>query len=467
MAFQSINPATEEVVATYEEFTQQQLEQALERAAGAYRRWRRTSLAERSRLMRDAASVFRRERRRLARLATEEMGKPITEAEAEVEKCAWTCDFFADNAEKFLAPEPRASSASESYISFEPLGTVLAIMPWNFPYWQVIRFAVPALMAGNTAILKHASNVFGCARAIEAVFVEAGFPNGAFQALIIAGSAAQELIKDPRVQAVTLTGSDVTGAQVASTAGSVIKKAVMELGGSDPFIVLRDADLQEAAKTAVRARNQNAGQSCIAAKRFIVVEEVADDFETLFVAEVAKLKVGDPMNPDTQIGPLARHDLRDSLDGQVRRSLDLGAHLAHGGERIVGKGYFYQPTVLTSVSPHMAVGCEETFGPVAAILRAKDENEAISIANDSQYGLGAAIWTSDVERAKVLARDIEAGSVFINGMVASDPRLPFGGVKRSGYGRELSEFGIREFTNIQTVWVGPAVGGAPPMTSAE
>ncbi len=467
MTFQSINPATEEVIATHEEFTEQQLEYALERAAGTYRRWRRTSLVERGGLMREAASIFRQEKRRFARIATEEMGKPITEAEAEVEKCAWNCDYYAENAEKFLAPEPRDSGASESYVAFEPLGTVLAVMPWNFPFWQVIRFAAPALMAGNTALLKHASNVFGCALAIEEVFGRAGFPEGAFQSLIIGGSTAQEVIKDSRIHAVTLTGSDVTGAKVASTAGSVIKKAVMELGGSDPYIVLRDADLKAAAETAARARNLNAGQSCIAAKRFIVVEYVADDFETLFVDEVAKLKIGDPMDPNTQIGPLAREDLRDSLDSQVRRSLDLGAHLAYGGGRISGKGYFYQPTVLTNVSPQMAAGCEETFGPVAAVLRARDERQAISLANDSQYGLGAAIWTRDIERAKVLARDIEAGNVFINGMVASDPRLPFGGVKRSGYGRELSEFGIREFVNIQTVWIGPAVEGASLRVAAE
>lgn len=467
MTFQSINPATEAVIASYDEFTQEQLDHALEGAASTFQRWRRTSLEERSRLMRAAASVLRQEKRRLARLATEEMGKPITEAEAEVEKCAWNCDYFAENARTFLAPDPRASAASESYVAFEPLGTVLAVMPWNFPYWQVIRFAAPALMAGNTALLKHASNVFGCALAIEEVFAKAGFPEGAFRALIIPGSAAQEVIKDPRIQAVTLTGSDMTGAKVASTAGSVIKKAVMELGGSDPFIVLRDADLPAAAETAARARNQNAGQSCIAAKRFLVVEDVADDFETLLVAKVAKLKVGDPLDPNTQIGPLARKDLRDALDSQVRRSLDMGARLAHGGGRISGKGYFYQPTVLTNVLPQMAAGCEETFGPVAAVLRVRDEEEAISVANDSPYGLGAAVWTSDIEHAKVLARDIAAGNVFINGMVASDPRLPFGGVKRSGYGRELSDFGIREFTNIQTVWIGPGVEGASPSPTAE
>jgi len=467
MTFQSINPATEAVIASYDEFTQEQLDHALEGAASTFQRWRRTSLEERSRLMRAAASVLRQEKRRLARLATEEMGKPITEAEAEVEKCAWNCDYFAENARTFLAQEPRASGASESYIAFEPLGTVLAVMPWNFPYWQVIRFAAPALMAGNTALLKHASNVFGCALAIEEGFTKAGFPAGALQALIIRGPTAQEVIKDPRIQAVTLTGSDMTGAKVGSAAGSVIKKAVMELGGSDPFIVLRDADLPAAAETAARARNQNAGQSCIAAKRFIVVEDVADDFEALLVAEVAKLKVGDPLDPNTQIGPLAREDLRDALDSQVRRSLDTGARLAYGGGRISGKGYFYQPTVLTNVLPQMAAGCEETFGPVAAVLRVRDEEEAISVANDSPYGLGAAVWTSDIERAKVLARDVASGNVFINGMVASDPRLPFGGVKQSGYGRELSEFGIREFTNIQTVWIGPATEGASARVSAE
>ncbi|HUF52818.1 MAG TPA: NAD-dependent succinate-semialdehyde dehydrogenase [Dehalococcoidia bacterium] len=467
MAFQSINPATETVIATYQEFEPEQLERALQRSADTFRQWRLTSIGERSPLMKEAASILRRDKRRLARLATEEMGKPISESEAEVEKCAWNCDYYAENAGAFLAPLPRPSDAHESYVSFEPMGTVLAIMPWNFPFWQVVRFAAPALMAGNTALLKHASNVFGCAVALQDVFVTAGFPAGTFQTLVISGSTAQEVVKDPRVQAVTLTGSDLTGAKVASTAGSVIKKAVMELGGSDPFIVLPDADLQAAAQTAARARNQNTGQSCIAAKRFIIVEEVAEEFEALFVEEVAKLKVGDPMNPETQVGPLARTDLRDALESQVRRSLDLGAHLAYGGKRIDGKGYFYQPTVLTNVSHRMAAGCEETFGPVAAVLRVRDEKEAIAFANESPYGLGAAIWTGDIERAKLLARDIEAGNVFINGMVSSDPRLPFGGVKRSGYGRELSEFGIREFVNIQTVWIGPAATQGPLKAPAE
>lgn len=454
--FESVNPTTEETIATYEEFTPARIDETLERAATTFRSWLRTSFEQRKRLMLEAASVIRSEKARFARLATEEMGKPITESEAELEKCAWNCEYYAENAERFLSPEPRESSATESYTAYEPLGPVLAIMPWNFPFWQVIRFAAPSLMAGNTALLKHASNVCGCALAIQEIFEKAGFPKGAFQTLLVSGAKTDEIIKDPRVRTVTLTGSDSTGSKVASVAGSVIKKTVMELGGSDPFIVLEDADLEAAAATGARARNQNTGQSCIAAKRFIVVEDVAEDFERLLVDNVSKLTVGDPLDPGTRIGPLARSDLRDALDSQVQRSLDLGANLALGGERLDGKGYFYRPTVLTNVSSEMAAACEETFGPAAAVLRVKNEEDAITLANDSQFGLGAAVWTRDVERGKRIAREIEAGNVFVNGMVASDPRLPFGGVKRSGYGRELSELGIREFVNVQTVWVGPA-----------
>lgn len=462
MVFQSINPATEEVIATFEEFSPKQTERALDAAQAAFRTWRNVPITERSSLMRNAAAILRRDRDDLAPTITREMGKPILESEAEVLKCAWNCDYYAENAEKFLSPEPVETNATESYVAFEPLGAVLAIMPWNFPFWQVIRFAAPALMAGNVGLLKHASNVYGCALQLERVFREAGFPEGVFQALLLSGPEAEKLIGDPRIQAVTLTGSDFTGSKVAASAGTAIKKTVLELGGSDPFIVLRDADLRAAAETGVRARNQNTGQSCIAAKRFIVEEAVADEFEALFSEGVRNLRMGDPMDRSTQVGPLARADLRDSLDTQVRRSVDLGALVLVGGERPDGKGYFYPPTVLANVSPEMAVGCEETFGPVAAVIRVKDEREAVAVANATPYGLGASIWTSDVEKGKAIARDIQAGSVFINGMVASDPRLPFGGVKRSGYGRELSHFGIREFVNIQTVWIGPAKGPAAP-----
>ncbi len=454
MTIESVNPATEEVLATFEPLHQDEIERVLSGATTAFGRWRRTDFGERSDLLRRTASGLRQQKDRLAGLITAEMGKPIVEAEAEIEKCAWNCDFHAENGEAFLANRPVETDAKESYVAFEPLGTILAIMPWNFPFWQVFRFAAAALMAGNVAILKHASNVPQCALAIEDVFRNAGSPPGVFQTVLIPGSAMQLLIEDIRVRAVTLTGSDETGAKVAEASGRALKKTVLELGGSDPFIVLDDADVRAAAETAVRARNQNTGQSCIAAKRFIVTEPVADEFERLLVEGTAALRVGDPRERDTQVGPLARSDLRDTLQDQVERSLAAGARLATGAHRLEGRGYFYAPTVLTNVAPKMPVSCEETFGPVAAVIRAKDSREAVAIANDSLFGLGASLWTRDTSRGKELARELETGSVFINGMVVSDPRLPFGGVKRSGYGRELSDFGIREFVNVQTVWVG-------------
>ncbi len=461
MPMQSINPATEAVLATFEEHSWEQVERALAEADAAFRQWRAVSFAERGALMRRAAALLRERKARYAGLITAEMGKPIVEAEAEVEKCAWNCDYYADNAARFLADEPVATNASESYVVFDPLGVVLAVMPWNFPFWQVFRFAAPALMAGNTAVLKHASNVPQCALAIEEVFRDAGFPQGCFRTLLIGGSAAERVIAHPLVRAVTLTGSDATGERVAAAAGAVVKKTVLELGGSDPFIVLADADLDAAVATGVRARCQNTGQSCIAAKRFIVEAAVADAFERKFAEAVAALRMGDPTERETQVGPLARGDLREALHRQVEASLTMGARLLTGGRPRSGRGYFYEPTVLADVTPEMPVFREETFGPVAAVIRARDAEEALRLANDSQYGLGAALWTRDVERAKRLARRIEAGSVFVNGMVASDPRLPFGGVKRSGYGRELSRYGILEFVNIKTVWVGPAVQPAP------
>jgi acyl-CoA reductase-like NAD-dependent aldehyde dehydrogenase len=467
MALQSINPATEEVLATFEEFSSNQLDQALDRTMQAFDRWRRVSFAERSKLMRGAADHLREQKARLAGLISAEMGKPIVEAESEIEKCAWNCDFYADNGEQFLAPQSTPSNAAESYVAFEPLGPVLAIMPWNFPFWQVLRFAAPTLMAGNTALLKHASNVSQCALAIEETFLAAGFPEGVFQTLLVSSQQTEVLIDDPRIRAVTLTGSDITGSKVGAASGRALKKSVLELGGSDPFIVLADADVTAAAETGVRARNQNAGQSCIAAKRFIVVESVADEFEQRFNDGVAHLKIGDPMQRETQIGPLARGDLRDSLEEQVRRSVDEGAHVALGGHRREGRGYFYAPTVLTRATPVMTAAREETFGPVAAVMRARDADEAVTIANQTPFGLGASLWTRDIDRARSLARRIQVGSVFINGMVASDPRLPFGGIKRSGYGRELSAFGIREFVNIQTIWIGPASGSGQPVASVE
>ncbi len=460
MVMQSINPATEEVLASFEDFSPAQVEAALEHAHDAYRSWREASFGERATRMQAAARILRAQNARWATLMTSEMGKPIVEAEAEVEKCAWGCDFYAEHAARFLADEPVATNARESFVAFEPLGVVLAIMPWNFPFWQVFRFAAPALMAGNAVVLKHASNVPQCALAVEEVFQQAGFPEGLFRTLLVPGSQVEPLIADPRVQAVTLTGSSEVGQRVAGAAGRNLKKHVLELGGSDPFIVLADADLDAAAAVAVRARNQNSGQSCIAAKRFIVEEPVADAFTATFAAAVQALRVGDPCERDTLVGPLARADLRDTLVGQVEASVAQGARAVVGGSVLGTQGYFYAPTVLEGVSDQMPAFREETFGPVAAVVRARDAEDALRLANDTPYGLGANLWTRDLERAKQLARKIEAGNVFINGMVASDPRLPFGGVKRSGYGRELGVFGIREFTNIQTIWVGPAQGGA-------
>jgi len=462
MAFQTLNPATGQVEAEFEEHTPEQVEAALQEVTAAFARWRKTPIEERAALMREAARHLRNNKERLGGLITREMGKPITQSIAEVEKCAWCCDFYAENAAKFLANQPAESSATESYVAFDPLGPVLAIMPWNFPFWQVFRFAAPSLMAGNVGVLKHASNVPQCALAIELVFKEAGFPQGVFRTLLLSSGRVASVIEDERIRAVTLTGSDVAGAKVAETSGRVLKKTVLELGGSDPFIVLADADLQLAAETAVNARYQNAGQSCIAAKRFIVADEVADRFMELFVERAQQLRVGDPSDPATQLGPLAREDLRRDLEEQVERSVAQGAKIVTGGHRLERPGYFYEPTVIADVTPEMPVFREETFGPVAAFVRARDTEHAIELANRSQFGLGAALWTRDLEAGQRLAREIEAGSVFINGMVASDPRLPFGGIKRSGFGRELSEFGIREFVNIKTVWVGPMRESAPP-----
>jgi succinate-semialdehyde dehydrogenase/glutarate-semialdehyde dehydrogenase len=464
MVIESINPATEEVIATSTEATPEDVERALAEAAGAFPGWQERSFDERGEGMRRVAAALRAGKADFARLITLEMGKPIVQAEAEIEKCAWTCEFYAARAAGYLADERVPAGARDSYVAFRPLGVVLAVMPWNFPFWQVFRFAAPALMAGNVAVLKHASNVPRCAVAIERLFAESGLPPGVFRTLLVPGRAVDGLIADRRVAAVTLTGSDATGAEVAAAAGRRLKKTVLELGGSDPFVVLEDADPAAAAEVGARARFQNTGQSCIAAKRFIAVEAVAGDFERRFIEAVGRLRVGDPLARDTEVGPLARGDLRDQLERQVRESVAQGARVLLGGERLPRRGYYYAPTVLGGVTPAMPVWREETFGPAAALVRARDADEAVALANDSPYGLGANLWTGDPDRARRLARRLEAGFVAVNGMVASDPRLPFGGVKRSGYGRELGEFGIREFVNVQTVWIGPAETGQPGQT---
>ena len=463
---ESVNPATEEVLGRFPLHSEEQINERLDRARATFKAWREATFDERGRLFHEAARQLRDNKLRYATIITTEMGKPLVEAEAEIEKCAWGCDYYADNARAFLADLPHPSNASESYVAFDPLGTVLAIMPWNFPFWQVFRAAAPSLMAGNTAVLKHASNVPRCALAIEEVFRSSGFPEGVFQTLMISGATAGEIIADPRIAAVTLTGSSAAGQKVASAAGTALKKAVLELGGSDPFIVLEDADLGAAATAATRGRNQNTGQSCIASKRIIVSEAIADEFIDRFQASVSSLKVGDPMDRSTQVGPMARADLREAIDRQVKASIVAGAEVVLGA-RQPSPGFYYTPTILADITPDMAVYREETFGPVAAVVRFRDVEEAISLANDTEYGLGAALWTSDIDRARGLARRIEAGSVFINGIVASDPRLPFGGVKHSGHGRELSEFGIREFTNVKTIWIGPASTDQPVQRPTE
>ena len=463
----AVNPATEELIASFDAFGPEEIEMALAEAHDAHLEWRQRSIAERAVPMRALARLLRERAEPYARLATLEMGKPIGEAKAELEKCAWACEHFADAAAGYLADEVIRSNARRSLVAFQPLGVVLAVMPWNFPFWQVVRFAAPALMAGNAGLLKHASNVPQCALAIEEVIRDAGFPQGLLRSVLVSGAGIEPIIADDRIRAVTLTGSSDTGSRIAELAGRALKKTVLELGGSDPFIVLADADIEAATATAVRARNQNNGQSCIAAKRFIVVESIAADFERRFAKGVEDLVVGDPMDPKTQVGPLARRDLLETLERQVDGSVRAGARVLTGGERLTGKGYFFRPTVLANVSSDMPAFREETFGPAAAVVRVRDADEAVRVANDSAYGLGATIWTRDAALGERLARRIESGSVFVNGMVASDPRLPFGGIKRSGYGRELSAFGAREFTNVQTIWIGPAEAPQPTSQPAE
>ena len=454
MAIESINPATGECIARYEEHTDEQVGEILERAHAAQRAWRHVSLQQRAASMHAAAGVLRERSDEYARLMAQEMGKPVREGRAEVDKCAWVCDYYADNAARFLADEPVETDARESFIAYQPLGIVLAVMPWNFPFWQVFRFAAPNLMAGNAGVLKHASNVFGCALAIEQVFRDAGFPEDLFKALLISSRRVEGVIEHPRVRAVTLTGSTPAGKAVASAAGAVLKKSVLELGGSDPAVILADADLQQAVQACATSRLINAGQSCIAAKRFVVVEAVREEFEGLFVQAMRQRRVGDPLQEDTDVGPLARPDLRDELHRQVRDSVARGARLLLGGEVPERPGAFYPPTVLSDVAPGMPAYEEELFGPVAAIIPARDEADALRIANDTVFGLGASVFTGDLERGRRIAtEELEAGCCFVDTFVRSDPRLPFGGIKESGYGRELSEVGIREFVNIKTVYV--------------
>jgi succinate-semialdehyde dehydrogenase/glutarate-semialdehyde dehydrogenase len=449
----SINPATGETLRSFEALAEAQIEDKLERAAAAYRSYRHTSFADRAHWLNRAAEILESEKDRLGRIMTLEMGKPIGAARAEAAKCALACRYYAERGARLLADELLDTDTGRAYIRHQPIGAVLAVMPWNFPFWQVFRFAAPALMAGNVGLLKHASNVPRCAIEIEDIIRRAGFPPDVFQTLLIGSGQVERVIADPRVKAVTLTGSEPAGAQVASFAGRHLKKTVLELGGSDPFIVMPSADLERAARTAVEARVINNGQSCIAAKRFIVDARIAADFERQFVEGMETLKIGDPMQESTQVGPLATPEILEGLDQQVRRSVEMGARVLTGGRRLGRPGNYYAPTVLADVPKDSPAYREELFGPVAALFRANGIEEAIRLANDTGFGLGASAWTNDEREQQRFIDEIEAGMVFINGMVASDPRLPFGGVKRSGYGRELSAYGIREFLNVKTVRV--------------
>ena len=451
MSISTTNPATGKTLRTFEPFSAVKVGEALDRGAAAYRQHRCTSFADRASRMRKTAAILDAESRELGRLMTLEMGKPIKAGVAEAEKCATACRYYADNAERFLADRPVEMEAGKSWVAFQPIGVVLAIMPWNFPFWQVFRFAAPALMAGNVGLLKHASNVPQCALAIEDIFRRAGFADGVFQTLLIGSDLIEGIIADSRVAAVTLTGSEGAGRSVASAAGKNLKKSVVELGGSDPFVVMPSADLKNAVSTAVTARMINNGQSCIAAKRFIIHEKVYDEFLKNFVARVSALRVGDPMDEKTELGPQATAAIRDQLDQQVQASVAAGAKLVTGGKKLDREGYFYAPTVLTDIPPDAPAACEELFGPVASVFKAKDLADAIRIANGTTFGLGASAWThDDAERNQFIA-EIESGLLFINGIVVSDARLPFGGVKNSGFGRELGEFGIREFVNIKSI----------------
>jgi len=451
---QSINPFTEILIHQYKEMSATEIDEVIRSSNKAYTDWKETDFYHRAVLMKNAAQVLMDKKDELAKLMTLEMGKPILQSVAEVEKCAWVCEYYSDSAERFLKDEIIKTDASKSFVSYQPLGVVLAVMPWNFPFWQVFRFAAPALMAGNAGILKHASNVSGSALAIEGIFRDAGFPNNLFRTILVSSSKMDNVIEHPLIRAVTLTGSVPAGRSVASKAGSVLKKTVMELGGSDPYIILEDADLEQAAATCVTARLINGGQSCIAAKRFIVVESVYDEFEDLFVQKMKKVKMGDPFDEKNLLGPQSSISLRDELHQQVIKSINLGAKLILGGNIPEMKGAFYPATVLANVKKGMPAFDEELFGPVAALIKVKDENSAIKVANDSIFGLGAAVFTKNKERGEKIAKEkINAGACFVNAFVKSDPRLPFGGIKDSGYGRELSSFGLREFINIKTVYI--------------
>jgi len=450
----SINPLTGETIEEYKEPTSEKIKIRIEKSYQAFLNWKKTSFEERTWLMTKAAQILRNKSEEYAELMMNEMGKLFKSGKAEAEKCAWICDYYAQNAKKFLALEIVETDASESFISFQPIGIVLAVMPWNFPFWQVFRFAAPTLMAGNVGILKHASNVPGCALEIEDIFRQAGFPENVFKALLIGSNKVNEVIENPLIKAVTLTGSTRAGKSVAIKSGKMLKKTVLELGGSDPYIILDDADLEKVVPLCVTSKLINAGQSCIAAKRFIVVEKVKERFEEMLIKQMHTQKMGDPKDNETTIGPLARHDLRDELHEQVQKSIEKGAICILGGKIPEDNGAFYPPTILTNVHKGTPAYEEELFGPVAVIISAKDEEEAIRIANDSVFGLGAAVFTSDEEKGKRIAeKELEAGCCFVNDFVRSDPRLPFGGIKESGYGRELSHYGIKEFVNIKTVYI--------------
>ena len=453
MAIASINPATGKKLKEFLSLTEKEVEERLKRAQEAFAHHRCEPFAKRGQLMLAAASLLEQEKKELAQTITLEMGKLLAGAIGEVEKCVRVCRFYAENAERFLEDEPVQTDAARSFVRYQPLGPVLAIMPWNFPFWQVFRFAAPALMAGNVGLLKHAANVPQCALAIEKIFCRAGFDEGVFQTLLIEAEQVERVIVDPRVKAVTLTGSERAGSAVASAAAREIKKAVLELGGSDPFIVMPSADFKAALTTAIKARTINSGQSCIAAKRFLVADKIYDEFLRQFVEGMRALKIGDPLDETTEIGPLATEQILNGVHDQVQKSIAAGAKLLTGGNRIHGPGFFYEPTVLVDVPRESPAYCEEVFGPVASIFRVRDAADAIEIANDSPFGLGASAWTGDPTEKELFASEIDAGVVFINGMVASDPRLPFGGVKRSGFGRELGAHGIREFTNAKTIWI--------------
>lgn len=451
MAIVSHNPATGEDIAKFDELTDEQIKNKIAKAEAAFAIYKKLPIEKRSEMLRKVASHLRENSLKYGKLITEEIGRPITPSIAEIEKCALTCEYYAEHGPKMLESEQVKTDARESYIAFEPLGIIFAVMPWNFPFWQVLRFAAPALIAGNVGLLKHASNVPRCAEAIEHIFLECGYDEGAFQNLFVSGSRTEQIIRDSRIKAVTLTGSEWAGRKVAEIAGDEIKPSVLELGGSDAFVVLASADIEKAAKVGATARLQNCGQSCIAAKRFIVEESVYDQFLEIFKSEFATYIPDDPTNEATKIGPLASQGGRDDIEKQVRESVEKGAEICIGGTRIEKPGYFYSPTILTQVKPGMPAYGEEIFGPVASVIKVKDEAEAIQVANDTPFGLGSSVWSNDTEQIKRVIPQIEAGCVFVNSMVKSDPRLPFGGVKKSGYGRELSYFGLREFVNIKTV----------------